>query len=340
LKKFLIIQTAFIGDVVLATALVEKLHQYFPDASIDFLLRKGNEVLLRDHPHINDVLVWDKKGGKYRDLFRIWKKVRRSKYDHVINVQRFAATGWITAFSGAGETIGFDKNPFSGFFSRTVKHIISTEERPLHETERNQMLIEHLTDGIPAKPRLYPSDIELKFVAQYKTHPYICFAPASVWFTKQYPKEKWISLLDKIERSMHIYIIGGPSDKVLGEEIREACQSKERIVNLCGKLSLLQSAALQKDAVRNLVNDSGPMHFASAVNAPVTAIYCSTVPSFGYGPLSDDSAIVQTNIPLPCKPCGLHGHAACPEGHFKCALTIEDEQILETLGQSANPPIR
>jgi heptosyltransferase II len=332
LKKFLIIQTAFIGDVVLATALVEKLHSYFPGASIDFLLRKGNEILLREHPHINKVLIWDKKGGKYRDLYRIWKEVRLSNYDHVINVQRFAATGWITAFSGAGESIGFDKNPFSVFFTKTIKHIISTEQNPLHETGRNQMLIAHLTDAIPARPRLYPSAGDMQKVSEYKTVPYLCIAPASVWFTKQYPREKWISLLDKVNAALRIYIIGAPSDSALADEIRGSCSTSERIFNLCGKLSLLQSAALQKDAVRNLVNDSGPMHFASAVNAPVTAIYCSTVPSFGYGPLSDDSAIVQTNVSLSCKPCGLHGHAACPEGHFKCALTIEDEQILGTLG--------
>ncbi|HSF44603.1 MAG TPA: glycosyltransferase family 9 protein, partial [Chitinophagaceae bacterium] len=153
------------------------------------------------------------------------------------------------------------------------------------------------------------------------------------------PKEKWISLLDKIDPLIQVYIIGGPSDSVLAEEIMNASVTKERITNLCGKLSLLQSVALQKDALRNFVNDSGPMHFASAVNAPVTAIYCSTVPSFGYGPLSDDRAIVQTLVPLACKPCGLHGHADCPEGHFKCALTIEDQQILITLSQSANPLI-
>jgi heptosyltransferase-2 len=331
LKKFLIIQTAFIGDVVLATALVEKLHLHFPDAEIDFLLRKGNEVLLKEHPYINKLLIWDKKAGKYKDLYRVWKEIRKARYHHVINVQRFAATGLITAFSGAGETIGFNKNPFSSFFTRSIKHIISSEENPLHETERNQMLIEHLTDAKPAKPRLYPSETDMQKVAEFKTAPYICIAPASVWFTKQYPKPKWISLLDKLNPSLKVFLIGAPSDFPLADEIRSGSSTTHRIINLCGKLSLLQSAALQKDAVRNLVNDSGPMHFASAVNAPVTAIYCSTVPSFGYGPLSDDSAIVQTMLPLACKPCGLHGHAACPQAHFKCALTIKDEQILSTI---------
>ncbi|MEM6967542.1 MAG: glycosyltransferase family 9 protein, partial [Bacteroidota bacterium] len=69
MKKILIIQTAFIGDVILATPLIEKLHQYFPDAELDFLLRKGNESLLRNHPFLNEILIWNKKEKKTRNLF-------------------------------------------------------------------------------------------------------------------------------------------------------------------------------------------------------------------------------------------------------------------------------
>lgn len=334
MTTFLIIQTAFIGDVVLATALVEKLRLHYPEASIDFLVRKGNEGLLTGHPHLREVLVWDKKGAKYSGLYRIGKKIRAKKYNHIINVQRFAATGIITAFSGAGETIGFDKNPFSMFFSRRVKHVISTIDQPLHEVDRNQALIEHLTNDQAAKPALYPTGRDFEKVAPYKVAPYVCIAPASVWFTKQFPKDKWVSLIDEINPDLHVFLLGAPSDAPLGEEIRSHCSTSSRISNLCGKLSLLQSAALQKDAKRNLVNDSAPMHFASAMNAPVTAIYCSTIPAFGYGPLSDNRAVVETLVPLSCKPCGLHGHAACPEGHFKCAYTIQNGQILETLSDS------
>jgi heptosyltransferase-2 len=86
-----------------------------------------------------------------------------------------------------------------------------------------------------------------------------------------------------------------------------------------------------KHARMNYVNDSAPMHFASAMNAPVTAIYCSTVPGFGYGPLSDVRFIVERDEPLYCRPCGLHGYAACPQSHFKCALDIRDEQLLATI---------
>ena len=315
---------------MLATAVVEKLRSFYPSVSIHFLLRKGNEGLLAGHPHISRLMVWD-KSRKYLDLFRLIGEVRAEKYDHVINIQRFAAMGLLTALSGAAETVGFDKNPFSIFFTRPVTHLLGGSGKPLHETDRNQLLIAHLTDDRAAKPRLYPSEDDYRSTQQYKDNPYVCVAPASVWFTKQFPPEKWIELIDLLPGSLHVLLIGGPSDAGLAEKIREGCSSAHRIINLCGKLSLLQSAALQRDAVRNFVNDSAPMHFASAMNAPVTAIYCSTVPSFGYGPLSDKSAVVQTLEPLACKPCGIHGHKACPEGHFKCAYTILPEQILQGL---------
>ena len=140
-SSFLIIQTAFIGDVVLATALIEKIHLYYPDASIDFLLRKGNEGLLKGHPFLREVLIWEKKKDKQKNLYRLLKTIRANKYDVVVNVQRFAATGMLTAFSGAAETIGFNKNPLSPFFTKSVRHIVSTPERPLHEIQRNQKLV-------------------------------------------------------------------------------------------------------------------------------------------------------------------------------------------------------
>ena len=151
------------------------------------------------------------------------------------------------------------------------------------------------------------------------------------WFTKQYPKEKWISFLTALPDSLTVYIIGAPSDATLADEIINEVGINRKIISLCGSLSLIQSVALQQDAKMNYVNDSGPLHFASAVNAPVTVIYCSTVPSFGFGPLSDLKFIVETPIALECRPCGLHGWPACPLGHFNCAHFIRDEQLLRSI---------
>ena len=325
-QKILIIQTAFIGDVVLATSLIENLHAALPNAEIDFLVRKGNEGLLIGHPLLRHVLIWDKKNGKLKNLFGLLFRIRKEKYDKVINVQRYTATGILTAFSKAKEKIGFDKNPLSRFFDVKVKHVFND----LHETERNHLLVKHIVDGPLLRPKLYPLSADEELISKYTGSPFITISPASVWFTKQYPPNKWAEFINKLPHHIKVYLLGGKTDRSLCEAIIQMTASNSP-VNLCGELNFLQSAALMKHAQMNYVNDSAPMHFASAVNAPVTAVYCSTIPGFGYGPLSDIKFIVERPGPLYCRPCGLHGHQACPEGHFKCALEINDEQLINSL---------
>jgi heptosyltransferase-2 len=115
-------------------------------------------------------------------------------------------------------------------------------------------------------------------------------------------------------------------------------------VNLAGQLSLLASAALLRGAVLNYVNDSAPLHLCSATDAPVCAVFCSTVPAFGFGPLSTFARVVQHAPGLACRPCGLHGHARCPLGHFRCALEIETPLLLQAFADArayrAQRPLR
>ncbi len=326
MQKILVIQTAFIGDAVLATGIVEKLHITYPNAAIDFMVRKGNESLFANHPFLNSVIVWDKTQSKYKHLFELLKQIRSAKYDVVVNVQRFAATGFLTAFSKAKMTIGFDKNPFSFLFTTKVKHIVSNAQKPLHEIDRNQMLIDSIASGEAMKPKLYPSNIDEQSVSTYTTENFVCIAPASVWFTKQFPIHKWVELVNEITATK-VYLLGAKSDISMCNEIVEQ-SNHQNIESLAGKLSFLQSAALMQQATMNYVNDSAPMHFASSVDAPTTAVYCSTLPSFGFGPLSSKRFIVETLVKLDCKPCGLHGLASCPKQHFNCANTIHVKQLI------------
>jgi heptosyltransferase-2 len=330
MKKILVIQTAFIGDVVLATSLIENLHQQFPEVKIDILVRKGNESLFQSHPFLNQVLVWDKKNNKYQNWVGLLFKIRSRQYDVVLNAQRFAATGAWTAFSKAKIKIGFDKNPFSFLFTHSVLHQFS--EKGQHEIDRNHQLLSSLFLTKVAMPKLYPTASDELAVSSYQQTPYLCIAPASVWFTKQFSIEKWVDLINELPFKGPIYLIGGPGDKLLCDQILQKINRKS-VVNLAGRLSFLASAALQKKAVLNYVNDSAPMHFASAVNAPVVAVYCSTLPNFGFGPLSDGSFIVQTNEALACRPCGIHGKKQCPLKHFDCAKTIKMDQLIAPLLQ-------
>jgi len=315
--RILIIQTAFTGDVILATPLIEQLGDINPKPVLDFLLRSGNENLLENNPKLNEVHSWNKKENKIQNLFTVIKKVRRNKYDIVINLHRYASSGLITLFSGASQKRGFDKNPLSFCYSKKIIHEIGNGK---HEVERNLELIADLVNGRFTPPKLYPSSGDLKAMERFKAKPYICIAPASVWFTKQFPPEKWVEFILSSSAAV-ICLLGAAADATVCEWIKSRSGDKV-VVNLSGKLSFLESAALMKDAKMNYVNDSAPLHIASAMNAPVTAIFCSTTPAFGFGPLSDKSKVVETLEQLSCKPCGLHGFKVCPQGHFKCALTI------------------
>ena len=358
----LLIQTAFIGDVILMTALLEYLHQHEPATPVDVLVRRGNEGLLAGHPHVRQVLIWDKRHRKYANLWQLLRQVRATGYGRVVTLQRFASTGFLTAFSGASERVGFAKNPFSRLFTRRVPHTIGDGT---HEVERNLRLLvsdeelaalkiknkelkmsgaslAHGSASIPIfnysflifnsiVPKIYPSAADEMAIAAYAAvGPYICLAPTSVWFTKQYPEEKWLELLAALPAGQRVYLLGGPPDVAACERLA-AASGRENVVSLAGKIGLLASAALMRGAAMNYVNDSAPLHLCSAVGAPVTAVFCSTVPAFGFGPLSPVSFVVETREALACRPCGLHGYAACPLGHFRCAHSIGVEQLLASL---------
>lgn len=327
MKKILIIQTASLGDVILSTPLIEKLHHFYPTAKIDFLLKYGYEGVLRRHPYLHHVIVWDKTEKKYQHLIELIRIIRDNNYDLIVNAQRFASSGIITLLSGAKTTVGFSKNPLSIFFSKRVVHHIGISADNPHETDRNLKLIEHITDSSVFPIRLYPLQHDMAMVSQYKTKRYITISPASLWFTKQFPEEKWSEFVSSLDQDLTVYFLGSPNEKELCGRLIQSSNHKNSL-NLAGQLTFLESSALMKDAVINYVNDSAPMHMASAMNAPVAAIYCSTIPEFGFGPMSDKSTIIQTNEELACRPCGLHGLKKCPKKHFNCANSIRNEQLL------------
>ena len=297
--------------------MLEKLHLFYPQARLSILVRKGNEALYAGHPFLHEVLVWNKKEGKYKSLMHMLRVIRNRRFDTVINLHRFASSGFLTAFSKAPYTSGYNKNPFSFLFNHKSPHKIGDGR---HEVERYNDLIEAITDKRVAKPKLYPTFQQFSNIEPYVQSPFVCMAPSSVWFTKQLPKEKWVELCNSVSPGKTIYLLGGPGDKALCEEIKG--QSIHPSIHiLAGALSLLESCELMKHATMNYVNDSGPLHLASSVNAPVTAFFCSTVPAYGFFPLSARSEVIEVKG-LPCKPCGLHGYKACPQGHFKCGKEI------------------
>ena len=324
MTRFLIIQTAFIGDVILTTPLLEKIRQRDPQAQVDVMVRKGNEGLLAHHPGVHRLYVLDKRSAKWRHVFSMIREIRKTRYDHLINLQRFLTTGIISLFARARRKAGFDKNPLSVFYHHRVKHVIG---EGTHEIERNLALLDELYGPGFVRPSLYPSGNDYERVRAYQQGDYVCLAPASVWYTKQFPEQKWVELINLLPASRRVYLIGGPDDAELCERVRSQAGHPD-VHNIAGQLRFLETAALMKEARMNYVNDSAPLHLASAMNAPVRAVFCSTVPGFGFYPVSDDSRVVEIPYKLYCRPCGLHGFKNCPEGHFRCAREIDVQQLL------------
>ena len=329
-KTILIIQTAFIGDTILASQFARAVKDMYPDSKIHFFLRKGNESVIQGLPTIEKTWIWDKQGGKTKNLIKLILELRKIKFDMVFNLHRHFNSGLITALMKSPFKAGFKQNPLSFFYTRKINHQIP-DPRGWHEVQRNLELIPNyqISDNSKIyKPELPIQQKNVDKVAQYVTDNYFVVAPASVWFTKAWSEHKYRELTAELVKLGKVYFIGAPSDKDLCDRIRKDYPNTE---NLCGGLNLLDSAALMKNARRVFVNDSAPLHLASCVNAKTTAIFCSTVPEFGYTPLADDSVVVDVGNSLNCRPCGLHGYKDCPLGHFKCAEDIEIKRVVGTI---------
>ncbi len=336
--NILIIQTAFIGDTILASHFARAVKEQYPNSSIHFFLRKGNESVIQGLTSVDKVWVWEKQGGKTRNLMNLIGEMRKYDYHAVFNLHRHFNSGLVTMMMKSPHKIGFTQNPLSLFYTKKIKHQIPHHNGAhlWHEVQRNLQLLKILKPDLEISndPKKYKPELPIQQknfdkVSEYtNVENYFVMAPASVWFTKAWSEHKYHELTERLATMGVVYLIGAPTDFDLCERIRK---NIPHTVNLCGKLNLLDSAALMKTASRVFVNDSAPLHLASAVNAKTTAIFCSTVKDFGYFTLADDSVVIETPEKLDCRPCGLHGHKACPQMHFNCSEKIQIATVVNSI---------
>jgi heptosyltransferase-2 len=164
------------------------------------------------------------------------------------------------------------------------------------------------------------------------TAPFAAFAPGSIWGSKRWPH--YAALAERLGGRMDVVVVGGAEDAALGDNIRTAVgRAGGRSANLCGQLTLRQSAALIRKAGVLVTNDSAPLHFAQAVATPTVAIFGPTLPAFGFGPRgSRDTALGVAG--LPCRPCSAHGPARCPLGHHLCMQSLLVDDVLHAIEET------
>ena len=331
--KILIIQTAFIGDVVLVTPLIRAVRRCAAEATLHVMVIPAAQNIVENNPALNEVLVYDKRGSQsgWRGFFRMCSRVRREKYGLVLVPHRSLRSALIAWCSGARVRVGFSNSAGAFLLSHRVRYI-----RSQHEIDRNLSLLASV--ACPAGrilPELFATEQDQQFVGHLLAPldragmSFIAVAPGSVWKTKRWPADYYHKLLKKLSGAGYaIVLLGGSQDRELCEAIAAAVPGL--VINSAGVLTLRQAAWLLSRAAALVANDSAPLHLGSAANVPMVALFGPTIPGFGFAPYSDHFVVVETE--LPCRPCGIHGGERCPIGTHACMIHLRvDEVYQETL---------
>lgn len=324
-ESSLVVQTSFLGDMVLTTPLLS----YLADrGTVDVVCTPAAAGLLANHPAVRNVIVYDKRGADrgVRGFLRLAKRLRSARYAAAYHAQGSIRSGALTAAAGIRDRVGFASSAGRRFYTTRIPKIENAHHaaRLLSLGTRDPAIP---AGGEQLRPRLYPGDAERKAVdallaGKRDERTLIALAPGSVWATKRWPyyAELAAALADRAQ----IVVVGGSADAELARAIAQA--AGPTVIDATGKLSLLASAELIGRASLVVTNDSLPLHLASAMNTRTVAIFGPTVPEFGFGPLADLSEVVGL-ANLSCRPCDSHGPQRCPLGHWRCMRDLSSTDV-------------
>ena len=327
--KILIIQTAFLGDVILTTPLIRATRQSFPYTKITALtIPQCADVL---HGLVDDIIVYDKRNRNNRKLewHKILGIISKEKFNLALIPHRSLRSGFLAYKGKIPYRFGFNKGGGIIWHTHCVRY-----PKSVYEGLRNLNLIAQLTEvKDTGLPELHPSDDDIIKVEDIlrnidlKKKQFALLAPGSIWFTKRLPEDNYrqfIELLDN-KNSMPVLTIGGKDDRKLCSHI-----VMNSSYNLAGKLTVLQSAALAKAARFLISGDTAPAHIATGVGLQQVIIYGSTAPRFGFAPPTPKARIIE--LDLWCRPCTNHGRRHCPRWNsLKCLREITPQMIYESV---------
>ncbi|HTJ23270.1 MAG TPA: lipopolysaccharide heptosyltransferase II [Gemmatimonadaceae bacterium] len=320
----LVVQTSFLGDMVLTTPLIAWLAKA---GTVDVVATPRTAGLLENNPDVREVIVYDKRGADrgVGGFTRLAARLRTVRYGAAYLAQGSVRSGALTLAAGIRERVGFASSAGRAFYTTRIPPIDN-----IHHAARLLSLgTRDPTGDVPAatlRPRLYPGPRERAAVDELiggsTLEPTIALAPGSIWATKQWPY--YADLARELRGLARLVVVGADADRPLAMEIVAAADGSA--IDATGKLSLLASAELIGRARLLVTNDSSPLHLASAMNTPTLAIFGPTVPEFGFGPLAERSTVVGRDE-LACRPCDRHGPRRCPLGHWRCMREITADEV-------------
>ncbi len=323
--KFLIIRFSSIGDIVLTTPVIRCLKQQVDGAEIHFLTKPAFSSILTSNPNINKVLT-------LKEIFsETIAEIKEERYDYIIDLHNNLRTKRIKSRIGI-LCFKFNKLNIEKWLLVNFKinklpdvHIVDRylETVKIFDVKNDNKGLDYF---IPIS-----DEIDLNILPENIKSGYIGFVIGAKHFTKKFPTNKIIEIINKID--FPVVLLGGKEDIEEAEQITSDCKLKN-IYNGCGKFNINQSASLVKQANVIITNDTGLMHIASAFQKPIISLWGNTVPEFGMYPYVKNnlSEIVEVKN-LKCRPCSKIGFNKCPKKHFRCMNEIDNNLIIKYINK-------
>ena len=341
--RILLVRLRLIGDVVFTTPVIRALRRQYADAHIAYLVEPSAVPIIRGNPHLNDVIVAQRRRGAGRlvDDLALARRLRRERFDVAIDLHGGPRAAWLTRASGAPMRIGYDLPWRSWIYTHRVQR--SPDLFPRHSVLNQWDLLAPL--GIrDCTPAHNPVEMTEDAVAARRVrerleatgindaHRIVVVHVSAGNEFRRWPEEAFCStIVGLAERDprCRIIVASGPSDAAAAARVTEAARSRlSRPESLPPLLDwdLNELHALVARAAVYIGGDSGPLHVASTTSTPIVALLGPTLPERSR-PWRDPrlGAEMVDAGPLPCRPCD---QRRCIPGDFRCLMRITPEQVL------------
>jgi ADP-heptose:LPS heptosyltransferase len=318
--KILIVRFSSIGDIVLCSPVIRCLSQQIPGAELHFATKNKMALLLENNPYLHQI---HGLGENWTDFATTLKN---ENFDAVIDLHNNLRSRRLCAALGVKKTYRFHKANLQkwlwvrGWTRKPVEHIVHRYMRAV-----SHLGVQYDHAGLDF---FYP-ETELKQILPQK---FTAYAVGGTWSTKRMPVEKIKELIN--QTAGHWVLLGDAMDAKTAESVQ--AEFSDRVLNMCGKLSLFESAEVLKKSQFVVTHDTGLMHIAAALRKPMTCIWGNTVPEFGMGPLYPENLGYQAAFSaevhgLKCRPCSKIGFDVCPRNHFRCMREQNTQNIAASI---------
>jgi len=331
MKKILILRFSSIGDIVLTTPVIRCLKQQLPDAEVHYATKTQFSGILEPNPLIDKVYSF------HKEVDEILPALKQERYDFIVDLHKNLRS-WRVLLAL--------RRPCSSFSKLNARKFLLTKFKintlpDIHIVDRYFHAVKKLgvvNDGKGLDYFIKAEDeVPLSNLPETHQNGYVALVIGAKHATKQLPLEKLTEICQKIKSPL--ILLGGKEDMLLAEHIMQSVsnseiqqsQNQSAIINMCGVLSLAQSASLVRQSARVITHDTGLMHIAAAYKKPILSVLGNTVPEFGMNPYLPVGA---ANASLMMQVSGLssrlfskRGYPACPKGHFRCMMEQDTEMI-------------